>query len=439
MGHTSGKQIHSGISQLTIVEHALCPLDARVSVVPNLAHQAQFRYSDKQGRRQTGTARVFCPLGLSPKDELVLWGLLAITLADPQTDGELHATRHYCLRRLGLIDAQQRRGGRQYGDFSAAVERLAAVRYQCDSLYDPIRAEHRRMGFGFFSYSVPMDEDSNRAWRLVWDPIFFELVQAAGGYLRFDLHVYRQLDAASRRMYLFLSKLFFRRTETPRLNVTEVAEQIVGIAPSVSARDKKARLTECVKRLTEHGVVRDGLIVRVAKGEFQMVLQRGPLFERPIVESAFESPLFEPLVGIGFDTKGANRVLRRYKHPLVREWIDITLAARERFGSGFFKKSAPAYLTDNLKKAAAGQRTPPDWWSEIRKAEQRASAERAKKHRPNGQAADQHASHAIEPLNDVHQSILSTFLAAGQSEDVARENTERYQRERQRRTAGKST
>lgn len=439
MGHKSSKRIRSGISQLTIVEHALCPLDARLSVVPNLAHEAHFRYCDKQGKRQSGTARVFCPLGLSPKDELLLWGLLAITLADPQTDGELHATRHYCLRRLGIINAKNRRGGRQYGDFSAAVERLAAVRYQCDSLYDPLRAEHRRMGFGFFSYSIPLDEASNRAWRIVWDPIFFELVQAAGGYLRFDLDVYRQLDTASRRMYLFLSKLFFRKSVTPRLGVKDVAEQIVGIAPSVSTRDKKAKLTECVRRLTSQGVVRDGRIRRAAKGQFIMVLHRGPLFDRPIAEPTFESPLFEPLIDLGFDMTGATRLLRRYKHRLVREWTDITLAAHERFGSRFFKKSAPAYLTDNLKKAALGQRTPPDWWSEIRKAEQRATAERAKKHRAGTQPAEQLSENAIETLDDVHRSIFSTFLAAGQPEEVARANAERYQRAHQRRPRANST
>ena len=432
MKHQRGKQIRSGVSQLTIVEHALCPLDARVSVVPNLTHEATFRYNDKQGKRQTGTAKVFCPLGLSAKDEFVLWGLLAITLADPQSDGELHATRHYCLRRLGLIDTKHRRGGRQYGDFSSAIERLAAVRYQCDRLYDPIRAEHRRIGFGFFSYSVPIDPDSSRVWRFVWDPVFFELVQATGGYRRFDLHVYRQLDTASRRLYLFLAKLFYRRTETPRLNVTDVAEQIVGIASSVRARDKKARLAACVKQLSQHGVVRDGLIVRVAKGQFQMTLQRGPLFERPMAESAFESPLYEPLIELGFETRGANRLLRKYKPRLLREWIDITLAARERFGTDFFKKSPPAYLTDNLKQAAAGKRTPPDWWADVRRAEQRARAEHAKKHRPSATTSNE-----THTLDDVHQSIFRTFLAAGQSEAGARSNAARYQQELRHRPKAK--
>lgn len=289
------------------------------------------------------------------------------------------------------------------------------------------------MGFGFFSYSVPMDEDSSRAWRFVWDPIFFELVQATGGYLRFDLDVYRQLDTASRRMYLFLSKLFFRKSVTQRLNVTHVAEQIVGIAPSVSTRDKKARLRACMRQLTKHGVVRDGHIGRMAKGQFIMVLHRGPLFERPVAMPTVESPLIEPLLDIGFDMRGAMRLLRRYKHRLVREWIDVTLAARERFGAIFFKKSAPAFLTDNLKNAAVGQRTPPDWWTEVRKAEQRATSERAKKQRPTSQAADRLSEKAIETLEDVHQSIFSTFLSAGQPEEVARANAERYEQERRRR------
>ena len=196
-----------------------------------------------------------CPLGLSPKDEFFLWGLLAMTLADPESDGEFHATRHYCLRRLGLIDAKARRGGRQYRDFTAAIERLACVRYQCDKFYDPIRAEHRRVVFGFFSYSLPLDDESSRAWRFAWDPIFFEFVRAAGGALRFNLKVYRQLDVASRRLYLFLTKLFFRQSVTSRLDVNEVAEQILGVAPSVSLRDKKAKLQRCIDQLTRHDVI----------------------------------------------------------------------------------------------------------------------------------------------------------------------------------------
>ena len=428
MARRSHRPATLGVGQLTLVEHALCPLDARRSAVSSLVHEATFRFSDKARRRQTGNVRVLCPLGLSPKDEFFLWGLLAMTIADPECDGELHATRHYCLRRLGMIDAKVRRGGRQYSDFTAAIERLACVRYQCDKFYDPIRAEHRRVAFGFFSYSLPLDDDSSRAWRFVWDPIFFKFVRAAGGSLRFNLEIYRQLDVAGRRLYLFLTKLFFRQSVTSRLDLNEVAEQILGVASSVSLRDKKARLLRCVNQLSDLDVIERGDITRVGKGKFAMVFHRGSAFRRPVTESAFESPLHESLLSIGFDVAGADRILRRFKHPLVREWVDITLAARERFGPHFFKRGAPAFLTDNLKHATAGSRTPPDWWSELRREEQRASAERAKGVHAaySGIGIEQLAPNAADAVNDVYGSIFAQFLAAGQPEDVARENARRF-------------
>jgi hypothetical protein len=421
-----------GIGQLTLVEHALCPLDARESAVPNLVHEATFRFSDKARRRQTGNVRVHCPLGLSPKDEFLLWGLLAMTAADPESDGEFHATRHYCLRRLGLIDVKTRRGGRQYRDFTAAIERLACVRYQCDKFYDPIRGEHRRVTFGFFSYSLPLEDDSSRAWRFVWDPIFFEFVRAAGGALRFNLEIYRQLDVGSRRLYLFLTKLFFRQSVTSRLDLSEVAEQILGVAPSVSLRDKKAKLRRCADQLVRHGVVDRVEITRTGKGKFSLVFHRGSVYRRAIMEPAFETPLHESLLSIGFDVAGADRILRRFQHALVREWVDITLAAGERFGPQFFKRGAPAYLTDNLKHATAGSRTPPDWWHELRREEQRACAERARKAHTASVCNDQLVTNAAGVVNDVHGSIFAQFLAAGQPENLARENARRFHAARER-------
>ena len=218
------KEIQTGIGSLTLVEHALCPLDSRRSSCGNLVHNTSFPYSDADGNRRKGRVQVFCPLGLTPKDEFVLWGLLAITVANPQTQGELLATRHFCLRKLGLVNAKSRRGGRQYRDFAESIERISTVRYLNDSFYDPIRAEHRKVGFGFFSYSAPLNDESSRAWRITWDPIFFEMVNATGGRLHFDLNVYRELDAASRRIYLFLAKLFHRRPTSPRLDLNAFAD-----------------------------------------------------------------------------------------------------------------------------------------------------------------------------------------------------------------------
>ena len=76
---------------------------------------------------------------------------------------------------------------------------------QSDAFYDPIRGEHRAVSFGFLNYSLPLGEESSRAWRFAWDPIFFELAQATGGALSFDLTLYRQLRAYPESQAAFCS------------------------------------------------------------------------------------------------------------------------------------------------------------------------------------------------------------------------------------------
>ena len=183
-----------GFGQLTLVEHSLCPLDSRVSLGENLVHKAEYQYSNAKRQRKTAQARVFCPLGLSASDELYLWGLLALTLSQPGDRADLVATPHWCLRQLGVIDTKAGRGGEQYRQFREALRRLSTMSYHCNAFYDPIRSEHREVSFHFFSYSLPSDQASNRAWRLQWDPTFFELVNHSASHFRFDLALYRKLD-----------------------------------------------------------------------------------------------------------------------------------------------------------------------------------------------------------------------------------------------------
>ena len=196
-----------GMGQLSLVEHALCPLDSRVSLVENLVYSAKYSYSGKNGQRPEAQARVFSPLGLSASDELYLWGMLALSLLPQEPTAELVATPHWILRQLGIINQGSKRGGRQYKQFSDALRRLSVVNYLNDGFYDPVRGEHRRVSFRFFSYSLPTDLQSSRAWRIAWDPIFFDMVKDTAGQFRFDLAVYRELDAASRRLFLFASKV----------------------------------------------------------------------------------------------------------------------------------------------------------------------------------------------------------------------------------------
>lgn len=46
-----------GLTQLSLVEHALCPLDAQTSLRPNLDHTAAYYFSDRQGNRRKAMAR----------------------------------------------------------------------------------------------------------------------------------------------------------------------------------------------------------------------------------------------------------------------------------------------------------------------------------------------------------------------------------------------
>ncbi len=369
----------SANAQLTLVEHALCPLDSERSLRPNFVHETGYFFTDKHRNRKKATVRIGGLDGVSAHDELYLWGLLSIALSQPEPRPEFMATPYFCLRRLGLIDMTSK-GGREFELFRAAIKRLAGIRYQNDFFYDPIRGEHRAVSFGFLSYSLPLSSDSGRAWRFAWDSIFFELAGATGGALRFDLALYRQLSPAARRLYLFLKKLFWRAEQTPTLNLRQVAVDVLGFAPTVETTRLRSKMLACIEQLVRTEIVRlpEGmtnpgrLFRKESKGQYLFQLVRGPKFDvrgnedRP---EPTDSPLYEPLTSIGLDDRTINRVMTHYSLRLVEQWADITLAAMERNGSDFFTSSPQAYFIDNLKAAKESRRTPPDWWHELRKQE----------------------------------------------------------------------
>ncbi len=401
---------------------------------PGLRHETTFHFSDARRRRRTARVEVSCPQGLSAHDEFYLWGLLALTLSQPNPETEFHATPHYCLRQLGLVDADARRGGRQYQQFAAAIERLSWVKYGCDAFYDPIRAEHCQVRFGFFSYRLPVDPASSRAWRFHWDGQFFEFVKAAGGSLRFDLELYRRLSPAARRLFLFVSKIFPRSPQTPRMDLRHLAVDVLGLSGSLPAKHLLAKSRRICAELAEEGVIlgmqRDTIQKR-DKGHYVVMLQRGHRFGRQqqAATSLVTSPLAEPLRSIGLDEAGIGRVLGQYPRSTVREWADITLAATERFGLGFFKRSPVAYFLDNLKKSVADGRTPPDWWLDIRKAEEREQAchdrDGPRKKRP-ASSVENGSRKAFEKLRG---DLFQQFRAAGLDECTAlREASRQAQR-----------
>jgi hypothetical protein len=422
-----------GVGQLSLVEHSLCPLDARVSLRPGFHHESSFQYSDAQRRRKTARVEVSCPHGLSAHDEFYLWGLLALTLSQPNPEPEFHATPHYCLRALGLVDANSRRGGRQYEQFAAAIERLSWVKYGSDAFYDPIRAEHCQVRFGFFSYRLPFDPTSSRAWRFHWDGQFFEFVKSVGGSLRFDLELYRKLSPAGRRLFLFVSKVFARAAQTPRMDVRHLAVDVLGLSANLPVKHLLAKSRRICAELAAEGILmelRPDTIQKRETGRYEVVLHRGDGFLRRqhAATNVSDSPLAEPLRSIGLDEAGVARVLKQFPASKVREWADITLAAQERFGASFFKRSPAAYFLDNLKKSVADGRTPPDWWHDVRKAEEREQARRDRSRPGQSSAAHTVNTSSRQAFEQVRRDLFQQLQSAGLDERTAfREATRQAQ------------
>ena len=362
-----------GVGQLSLVEHALCPLAS--TGVENLVHSATYFYSDAMRKRKAAQVRVFAPLGLLPNDELYLWGLLNLTMSLPDHQNTFTATPHWCLKQMGLIDHQNRRGGRQYHQFYRALERLSSVKYLSDACYDPSRGEYRKVSFGFFSYSLPTNIESSRAWTVSWDNVFMELIQAKGGGMRFDLELYRLLDVASRRLFLFVLKVGYRKGRLPVMELRHVAVDLLGISPSVSLRDMKAKVLRILKRLEEQRVIANPTIVRREKGAFQVTFERGSYLDQPQSHSSSLSiddfPILDGLIDLGFDKAAAISLLKKHSPNLVVQWLDVTQAALEKFGRSHFRVSPMAFLVDSLKQASLGVRTPPDWWQETKRKERK--------------------------------------------------------------------
>ena len=394
------------------------------------------------------------PTGLSSNDEFFLWGLLALTFSQPEPTFDFYATPHFCLKRLGNISTDSK-GGKSYALFREAISRLSAVRYQNERFYDPIRREHRSVSFGFFSYSLPIDPDSSRAWRIVWDPLFFEFCQAAGSQLAFDLEAYRDLDCGTRRLFLLLKKVFWRRKTSPAFDVRHLATNVIGFSENLETRTLKAKLKRCIGELIQRNMIApphgensiNGLFVKRRKGEYSIRFQRGPYFEKHSPQignsSAEESPLFDPLVAIGFERPAIEHILRRFKTEQIQIWSDVTLAAIERKGKRFFRRSPQAFFMDNIQKAVAGLRTPPDWFRELQKEEQRQMAEEGRRAREAKEPVAPKPSAAaktVEPstnenseLQQIVTEMFSQFRAAGQSMVEAKRNAERFATEHARR------
>ncbi|MCA9120979.1 MAG: hypothetical protein KDB11_12380 [Planctomycetales bacterium] len=399
------------------------------------AHSVSFHYTDQNRNRKTGTANIACPFGLSANDELYLYGLLALTFAQPDPSPEFYATPHWCLRQLGIVDPS-REQGKRYQIFRDAIRRLSGVIYENDCFYDPVRGEHRDVAFGFLKYSLPLPTEkgqhSPRAWRFVWDQQFFEFAQSIRGSFTFDFQLYLDLDLANRRLFLLLQKIFWRHEQSPSFELRQLGIDTLGFSDTLATKEIKQKLIRCAEVLLKQDIltlpsdretVRDRFEKR-GKGEHHVRFYRGSFFDETKKQSRSrcDSPLIEPLESIGLDRQTIDRVLRDYKAGMIQQWADVTLAAIER---KVVSKSPQAYFMHHIKEAKAKRTTPPDWWRDLQQKEYRKQyEERDRTQEGNDDAAfDEYLRcEGREAFERVMDRLFVSLRASGQEEDEAKRN-----------------
>ena len=362
--------VREGIAQLSLLETALWPLRGGSREKSTFDTTYHFKVGDD---KREAFVSVSAPLGLQSIDEYILWGLLGTSLSHKQNDHTLLATPYWIMKKLGMET-----GGSQYDQLRASLVRLATVAYQNTAFYNPVTQQHERVTFHFFSSYLPTrgrggPVDPDRAWRIEWSSMFYQMCQATGGTLLFDLDVYRELTPAARRLFLKLKDRFWR-SKRVFMNVDDLTINGLGFSVDRPLKKRKFDLTARIRELLDQGIIELGrghrepkdLFMKRGTGQYVVQFFEGPYFRRPLSDrtattkqAITDDPLYQPLKSIGVDEPGIRRILMECSRGLIQRWVKITDAAMHELPHGFpgFKASPAAFFIDGVQN----RRMPPDW------------------------------------------------------------------------------
>ena len=360
-------------AQLTLVEHALCPIDAPSGA---FTHEAEYYYF-KNRSRKVGRAIVDCPRGMKPEDDLYLYGVLGEVFSHAEPNLNLYASASYLLTAFNMSSD----GGKNIAQLRETFHRLAAVSYSNAAFYDPIRREHRDVCFHLLSCDIPEANESKRPWRISIDPVFFDYCKSSGGCLVFDRRTYRKLNPSTRRLFLLLHKLFHGgKATTGYFRVDHLCVNQIGFAPGLRAADYNKKIKECAHKLANLEQIilpREGLKAlceRRSKGIYEVRFHKGPkmgLETRPQVQNETNNPLYELLKSIeGLNDGCIRNVLRDCHEERIYQWVDATIMAREKKGENgrsYFRRSEAAFFYEGVMS----RRHPPNWYYDERRTRDR--------------------------------------------------------------------
>ena len=136
------------------------------------------------------------------------------------------------------------------------------------------------------------------------------------------------------------------------------------------------------------------------------------------MHKTIESPVVEPLKAIGLDAHVVQSLSKKHPTQMLQEWVDITLAARERFGPAFFKRSPAAFFIDNVKNAAAGKGLRPIGGTSFGGLKGKYGGRAARSRSERSITTSRHA--ALPKI--LTEAVQSQFEAAGQTKEGRRRN-----------------
>ncbi len=315
-----------GMSQVSLVETALSPLDYQPDTP--IRHVSDYFYIDRERKRRKASVVVSAPGGLSPTDELTLYGLLAITFADAKPVLELTATPHFLCRQLGLPV-----GGDHYDRLRESIHRLSLVHYHNTAWWDRQKSEHRDIGFHFLSHDLPTKVNekvrAKEPWTIIWNPLFFRLLVHSQGFVWFDFVTYRDLkQPAARRGFLLLQKIFHHRETTPRFDLRSFAVHQLGYSPNLELKSIRQKICKIIEIWQDLGIVAKNsdmelFFQKESPGKWSLCLPRGERFEqknhRPwlYTKQPQEHPAWDLLTELGLTPHEINLIFANYSEQII--------------------------------------------------------------------------------------------------------------------------
>jgi hypothetical protein len=346
----NGPSLESGWKdELNLAEFPIAALSDRV---PD--GQLTLVFEDKLERRDSppivrrltimGTPKHGLPTSL---DDEVLVGLIQLTKRRSNfTDPRVTFSRYELIELLGWPQS-----GHSYRRIEEALHRWVGVVLMYENawwdntakswvdesfhildnvtLYDRERRKSGRSSKGGAakkSRKVGAEGDPLPLSSFKWNEVMLRSFQS-GNLKQLDHEFYLRLHLpTTKRMFRFLDKRFYRRTQL-EFDLRTLACEHVGMSRSYAPTELKRRLKPALEELEAHGFLEplspEERYSRVARGSWRIILIRGQAAQGEPVPPAGASELIESLKTRGVTAKTASELIKAHTPTRVRTKIEV--------------------------------------------------------------------------------------------------------------------